>query len=146
MIQLPSESFDAGAALSSFMAKADGAGAVASFIGLVRPEEARVTALFLDHHPIMTQSVIEGAVREAEARWALRSSLIIHRVGEVVAGEPIVLVATAADHRREAFEACDFLMDFLKTDAPFWKKEQTVDGDAWISPRAADYKDRARWT
>ncbi|MGE0409736.1 MAG: molybdenum cofactor biosynthesis protein MoaE [Amphiplicatus sp.] len=145
MILLEPCSFDPYAHLSAVSRETGGAGAIASFIGLVR-SEGGVRALHLDHFPGLTEAAIRRAAETARGRWPLTALRIVHRVGEARAGEPVVLVATAAAHRRPAFEACDFLMDFLKTDAPFWKKELREDGARWIEPRAEDYRDRARWS
>lgn len=145
MILLEPQSFDPYAHLAAFSREAGGAGAIASFIGIVRCEGG-VRALFLDHFPGVTERAIRDAAAEAERRWPLLGLRIAHRIGETPVGEPVVLVATAAAHRRAAFEACDFLMDYLKTDAPFWKKEISGAGEVWIEPRAEDYADRARWS
>lgn len=142
MIRLEARPFDPYAELAEFSRGAVGAGAIASFIGVVRGE---ADALFLDHFPGVTERAIAAAAADARRRWPLIAVCIVHRVGEVPANDPIVLVATAAAHRRPAFEACDFLMDFLKTDAPFWKKQRKAGAEAWIEPRAEDYTDRARW-
>lgn len=144
MIFLLPEPFDPYAHLAEFAREAACAGAIASFVGVVRGEGG-VKALHLDHYPGVTDAGIRAMRAEAEARWPLLASRIVHRVGEVAAGDPVVLVATAAAHRRSALEACDFLMDHLKTDAPFWKKERRSDGAVWIEPRAEDHQDRARW-
>jgi len=146
MILLEPHSFDPYAHLSAFSRETGGAGAIASFIGVVRGDRKDVRALFLDHFPGVTERAIKGAAAEAEGRWPLLGLRIVHRVGETPVGEPVVLVTTAAAHRRAAFEACDFLMDYLKTDAPFWKKEISGEGEVWIEPRAKDYADRARWS
>jgi len=131
--------------LRAFRERAGNAGAIASFIGTVRDDGA-TEALTLSHYPGFTDAQIEGFVKQAETRWNLKASLILHRVGRMIAGEPIVLVAVASTHRREAFEACDFLMDKLKCEAPFWKQE-TVDGEKkWIEPRFQDHTDLDRWS
>lgn len=118
-----------------------------SFLGKVRgrADGEDVSALYLEHYPGVTERSIAEIETEARKRWAIEDALIIHRVGELNPGEPIVLVCVAGAHRREAFEAADFLMDCLKTEAMFWKKETRADGEAWIEPRNADYKDAARW-
>jgi len=131
--------------LTAFREALINSGAIASFTGIVRNDGA-TDALTLSHYPGYTERQIEGFVAQAEARWDLQAMLILHRVGRMVAGDPIVLVAAAAAHRREAFEACDFLMDKLKCDAPFWKQE-TVNGQTkWIEPRAQDRRDLDRWS
>ena len=121
------------------------AGAIASFIGVVR-DDGETEALTLSHYPGFTEKQIEGFVAQAEARWDLKASLILHRIGRMIAGEPIVLVAVASAHRREAFEACDFLMDKLKCEAPFWKQETVNGQEKWIEPRSKDQQDLARWS
>lgn len=148
MINLRDTGFDPAEALREFTDNARGAGAIVSFTGLVRPEAASgpVKRLHLQAYSPMTERGIEQAVSEAQARWQLDNLQIIHRTGDMEPGEPIVFVATASAHRRAAFEAADFLMDYLKTEAVFWKKETGEDGDVWIEPRAADYADAARWT
>jgi len=130
-----------------FEKAAGDAGAVVSFLGRVRGEEteAAVTALYLEHYPGVTERRLGDIEAEARGRWAIDEPLIIHRVGELNPGEPIVFICVSARHRRDAFEAADFLMDYLKTKALFWKKEITSDGEQWIEPRAQDYSDAARW-
>ena len=146
MIRLATAPIDAATLTDEFMRKIGDAGAVATFAGIVRQDgEKAVEALFLDHAPGLTEHAIARAVAEARSRWPLIGCLVVHRVGRIEVGETVVFVATAAAHRRGAFEACDFLMDFLKTDAPFWKKQISRRGDEWIEPRAEDYTDRDRW-
>lgn len=146
MIVLSSTPIDPSALGAQFSAGLAGAGAIASFVGLVRPEgDLNVEALLLDHAPGITQAAIKSAVDEAAGRWKLLDVMIAHRIGRVAVGDAVVFVATAAEHRRAAFQSCDFLMDFLKTDAPFWKKQISRSGDVWIEPRAEDYTDRSRW-
>ncbi|WP_428409039.1 molybdenum cofactor biosynthesis protein MoaE [Hyphococcus sp.] len=147
MIRVSEESFDPGAELSAFEKSAQGAGAVVSFLGKVRDlaDGEDVRALYLEHYPGVTERSITDIEAEARRRWTIDDALIIHRVGEMKAGEPIVMVCVASAHRRDAFEAADFLMDYLKTEAMFWKKELRDGGEAWIEPRDADYKDAARW-
>lgn len=147
MITLSETPFDPSVALADFTTRADGAGAIVSFTGLVRPKakSGPVSTLTLQAYSPMTEQGIETAVSTAQARWPLKASMVIHRIGDMAPGEPIVFVATASDHRRAAFEAADFLMDYLKTEAVFWKKETGPDGSHWIEPRAEDYADSARW-
>jgi len=121
-----------------------GTGAVASFIGHVRPENG-LTALVLEHFPGMTEREIARHVTAAQARWPLLGVTIIHRVGTLQPGEAIVLVAVAASHRKDAFAACEFLMDHLKTEAPFWKKECVGDDARWVEAKDSDDAERARW-
>lgn len=138
---LPSE------ALATFETRLNGAGGVVSFVGYVRPEAhgSDVTGLSLQAYSPLTETGIERAITEAETRWPLKAVSVLHRIGDMAPGDPIVFVATASAHRRAAFEAADFLMDYLKTDAVFWKKELTEKGARWIEPRAEDYQDRSRW-
>lgn len=137
---------DIAALHAEFLAGVEDSGAIATFLGRVRENgDEEVRSLFLDYSPALTSKVIADAIAGAIERWALIKALVAHRVGEINAGEPIVFVATAATHRRAAFEACDFLMDFLKTDAPFWKKQNGRNGGEWIEPRDEDYADRNRW-
>lgn len=123
-------------------------GALVSFLGTVRGREgeAQIDGLYLEHYPGVTERSIEKIVSEAKARWSIFDPLVIHRVGRLSPGDPIVLVAVSAAHRRDAFEAADFVMDYLKTEALFWKKEIRGAEETWIEPRADDYKDAARWT
>lgn len=122
-------------------------GAIVSFTGLVRDfnERPDVQALTLEHFSGMTEGALEAIAREAQSRWDLQGVSIIHRIGRLCPGDPIVLVLVASAHRRAAFEACDFVMDYLKTRAPFWKKEHTVSGDYWVSERQSDWDDASRW-
>ncbi|WP_300394594.1 molybdenum cofactor biosynthesis protein MoaE [Henriciella sp.] len=147
MLRVSSEPFNAGEELSAFERDAAGAGAVVSFTGLVRDHASSgdVKSLFLQAYSPMTERGIEEAITAATERWPLTALKVIHRVGEMAPGEAIVFVATASAHRRAAFEAADFLMDYLKTEAVFWKKEATETGEHWIDPRSEDYQDRARW-
>jgi len=147
MIKVMEVPFDPGAEISAFDRDAKGAGAIVSFLGKVRGHagKSNIRALKLEHYPGVTECSIAAIETEARRRWAIEEVLIIHRVGDLPVGEPIVLVCVSADHRREAFEAADFLMDFLKTKAMFWKKEIRDDGEDWIEPRDADYQDAERW-
>jgi molybdopterin synthase catalytic subunit len=132
--------------LASF--SADGAGAVVSFTGLARGEAedgAKVMGLYLDHHPRLTERSLHDIAASA-GRFGVAAVRIVHRCGKIAPGEAIVFVAAAARHRRAAFEAVDCLMDALKTDAVFWKREDGVDGARWIEPTGADRADRARWS
>jgi len=121
-----------------------GAGAVASFIGHVRPDDG-LTALVLEHFPGMTERELARHVETAEARWPLLGVTIIHRVGRLLPGEAIVMVAVAAAHRKAAFAACEFLMDHLKTEAPFWKQECVGNEARWVEAKESDDEARARW-
>jgi molybdopterin synthase catalytic subunit len=127
---------------------AEGAGAIASFTGLARPttsDGVRIHRLFLDHHSRLTRRSLDEIAASAE-RFGVSAVRVVHRCGEIAPGEAIVFVAAAATHRRAAFEAVDYLMDRLKTDALFWKREDGVDGPRWIEPSEADRADRARWS
>jgi molybdopterin synthase catalytic subunit len=135
--------------LARFIAGLAGDGAVVSFVGLARPADAAgetVSGLFLDAYPGMTEKSLDAIAADAIAKFAISAVHIVHRSGEIAAGAPIVFAAAAALHRRAAFEAADYLMDRLKTDAAFWKREQRLDGPAWIEPSEADRADRARWS
>src|SRR3954463_16806805 len=123
-------------------------GGIASFVGLVRDEHGGtpVTAMTLEHYPGMTERQLEAIVAEARRRWPLQDALVVHRFGRMLPGEPIVLVLTASAHRAAALDACAFLIDWLKTRAPFWKLEETeADGERWVEARAADDDAAARW-
>jgi molybdopterin synthase catalytic subunit len=135
--------------LADFIASLDDEGGVVSFVGLARPasaDGAAVTGLFLDHHPRLTERSLADIAEAAAARFGVSAVRVVHRCGTVPAGEPIVFAAAASRHRRAAFEAADYLMDRLKTDAMFWKREDAADGPRWIEPRAEDHADRARWS
>lgn len=119
-------------------------GALVSFTGVVRAEKT-TDALILSHYPRYTEKKIAEIVGEARQRFGLSAVLVLHRVGRMVPGEPIVLVAAASAHRREAFEGATYLMDYLKSTAPFWKKEEGAQGARWIEPRADDIENRERW-
>ena len=146
MIRLTFEPFDPGALLTEFCRERTEVGAVATFTGLARAEAGATTILELEAYPGFTEAEIDKMAGRARARFGLLDVLILHRVGRITPGEPIVFVATAASHRRAAFEACDFLMDYLKSKAPFWKKEHGPDGERWIEPTAQDHADRERWS
>ena len=131
MIRLTTESFDPGAELTAFCAGRSESGAVTSFVGIARGDAGATTALELEAYPGFTEVEIGRMVAAAMARFSLHDALVVHRHGAIGPGEPIVMVATAAAHRREAFEACDYLMDYLKSRAPFWKREHGPDGARW---------------
>ena len=144
-IALTSEPFEPGALLTAFCAGRDETGAVASFTGLARAEKGAALALELEAYPGFTDTAIAAFADDAKERFGLQDYAIVHRVGRIAPGGGIVFVATAAIHRRAAFEACDFLMDYLKSRAPFWKKEHGPDGGRWIEPTAQDRTDAQRW-
>lgn len=142
-VSVQSADFDAGAALDAL--GREGAGAVASFVGLVRGDGG-LSAMTLEHYPAMTQTALDSLADEAASRWPLSGFIVIHRVGRLVPGDRIVLVATASAHRAAALEACTFLIDRLKTDAPFWKKEEFDDGTTrWVDARESDTAAATRW-
>ena len=145
MIVLTDQSFDPGALLSDFCQERTETGAIATFTGLARAEQGDTTTLELEAYLGFTEAAIGKIADEALTRFELHDFHIVHRVGKITPGEAIVFVATAASHRRAAFEACDFLMDYLKSRAPFWKKETGPAGARWIEPRAQDHADIARW-
>ncbi|MCI1014743.1 MULTISPECIES: molybdopterin synthase catalytic subunit MoaE [Herbaspirillum] len=122
-------------------------GAVVSFVGTVRDlnEGAAVSAMELEHYPVMTERALEQIVEQAKARWPIFDALVIHRIGPMQPLEQIVLVAVTSPHRGEAFAACEFIMDYLKTQAPFWKKEQTPDGARWVDARESDDTALSKW-
>jgi len=137
------------AELAGFIRGLDSDGAVVSFVGLARPADASggaVTGLYLDSYPGMTEASLSGIAEDALGRFAVSAVHVVHRCGAVAPGEAIVFAAAAAPHRRAAFEAADYLMDRLKTDAMLWKREDGIDGSRWIEPSEADRADRARWS
>ena len=147
-VRIQHEDFDLGAEVAQLRAGDGGVGAVAVFIGTVRDRNdgASVGLLELEHYPGMTEAAIEAMIDQAVARFDIRAARVIHRIGELAAREQIVLVAVASAHRGEAFQACEFLMDYLKTQAPFWKKETAPGGAArWVDARVADDRALARW-
>ncbi len=143
-VVLASEPFDVAARLAQFLADNADAGATASFTGSVRDDGGTV-ALELSHYAPLTLPGMEALAHGTTARFALRELLVVHRTGSMRPGEPIVLVAAAAAHRRAVFDAVDYAMDHLKSRAWFWKREQRADGWHWIEPRGQDYADLARW-
>ena len=147
MIRVQEAAFDVGAELKALSSGRTDIGAVASFTGLVRDiaDNQAVSAMTLEHYPGMTEKKLAEIEAEAHQRWQLQASLIIHRYGRMLAGEPIVLVATASPHRAAALESCAFLIDWLKTKAPFWKLEETEDGANWVDARTSDDEASARW-
>ena len=147
MIQITTELIDPGSLLQEFTDSSAGSGAIVSFTGLVRDFAGKeeVKQLHLQAYSPMTEDGIFQAAHLASERWKLQNSHITHRIGNMKPGEVIVFVATASAHRRSAFEAADFLVDYLKTEAVFWKRETTSTGAHWIEPRQADYSDAQRW-
>lgn len=143
--------FDVGLETAALSAGRPEVGAVATFVGLVRADKlaaggsGAVTAMTLEHYPGMTEKALEAIAAEACARWQLLGTRIIHRFGRLVPGDRIVFVGVAGSHRGDAFAACEFIMDYLKTRAPFWKKEDTPDGGRWVDAREADDAAAGRW-
>lgn len=148
MVRLEAEAIDPGGLLNIFSTGRETTGAVVSFTGLTRgrTDGTTVLGLSLDAYPGYTEKVMALLEDETRSRFAVQDVLVAHRWGPLEVGEPIVFVAVAAEHRRTAFEAADFLMDQLKTRAPFWKKETGTDGERWIEARPEDHDDAARWT
>jgi molybdopterin synthase catalytic subunit len=144
-VAVQSNPFDVGAEVSAFTAGVRGAGAVVSFTGLVRDEGGTLSGMEIEHYPGMTEKAIAGIVEEAMSRWTLVDALVIHRHGRLGPGEAIMMVAIAALHRGDAFAAAEFLMDYLKSRAPFWKKETGAAGEAWVAAKDADEDALKRW-
>ena len=137
-IRVQSTPFDPGALLSEFSARQTKSGAVVTFTGLTRDLDGSLKTMEIEHYPGMTEKALETIAEDAAARWPLDDVLILHRHGPLGPAEPIMMVATASKHRKAAFEAADFLMDYLKSRAPFWKKEITSDGSAWVAAKDED--------
>lgn len=139
--------FDVGAEIAALSGEAGDAGAVASFVGLVRRDKSAggVQAMTLEHYPGMTEKALADIVAEARRRWPLMAVRVIHRVGRLLPGERIVLVVVSSSHRQAAFAGCEFIMDYLKTRAPFWKCEETAAGSRWVDARASDDDALRRW-
>ena len=146
-VRIQEEPFDAGALVAETHRANPKVGAVASFIGLVRDinEGSDVSEMTLEHYPGMTERAIETICREAAERWDVLDSRVVHRVGTLRPTDSIVIVVVASGHRGDAFAACQYIMDFLKTRAPFWKKERTAGGERWVAARASDDEAAARW-
>ncbi|WIM06042.1 MAG: molybdopterin synthase catalytic subunit MoaE [Candidatus Nitricoxidivorans perseverans] len=142
-VSIQEADFDAGAEIAALTAGDLSAGAVASFVGLVRGGE--VASMTLEHYPGMTEKALSEIVAEAKSRWRLLAVRVIHRVGRLLPGDRIVFVAVSSSHRHEAFAACEFIMDYLKTRAPFWKKEETDGGGRWVDARESDDAAADRW-
>ena len=137
--------FDIGAETSAFATGASGAGAVVTFTGLVRDDPGGLITMEIEHYPGMTERAIAAIMDEAQQRWHLTDALVIHRHGSLTPGAPIMMVATAARHRAEAFAAAEFLMDYLKSRAPFWKKEIGTEGAVWVAAKDDDEVALNRW-
>jgi molybdopterin synthase catalytic subunit len=147
VIRIQEVDFDLGAEIKEIRKGDFQVGAVVSFIGTVRDlnDGSQLTSMTLEHYPGMTEKALEEIADQAKSRWDIRNTLIIHRIGPMLPEDQIVLVAVTSAHRREAFAACEFIMDYLKTAAPFWKKEVTSEGGRWVDARVADEVAMARW-
>jgi len=146
-VRIQHEDFDISEEIAALRAARRDVGAVASFVGIVRDvnEGASVEGMTLEHYPGMTERSIQAIIDDAKSRWTIFEALVIHRIGELRPQDQIVLVIVTGLHRGDAFAACEFIMDYLKTQAPFWKKERTPQGDRWVDARASDDKAAARW-
>ena len=146
-VRVQEADFDAGRELDALTRGRADVGAVASFVGLVRSDNDghAIGAMTLEHYPGMTERALEAICDEAHARWRLIDTLVIHRVGKLAPGDRIVLVGVASAHRGDAFAACEFIMDYLKTRAPFWKREDTAAGSRWVEARDSDDAAAQRW-
>ena len=147
MIRVQEGDFDIGAEVERLKRGRKDVGAVVAFVGAVRDQagDSEIEAMTLEHYPGMTEHELARIEAEAHARWPLLDSLIVHRTGRMLAGENIVLVVTLSAHRQAAFEAAQFLMDYLKTKAPFWKREETSSGSRWVAARESDEREAGRW-
>lgn len=146
-VRVQAEDFDLSTEIARLRENDARVGAVVTFVGTVRDmnDGASVATMELEHYPGMTEQALEQIVAQAKARWPLYDALVIHRVGPLLPLEQIVLVACTSAHRGEAFAACEFIIDYLKTEAPFWKKEQTPDGARWVDARVSDDTAKAKW-
>lgn len=146
-VRVQTQDFDVGAEINALRLSFPNIGAVVSFVGQVRDlnDGDNVAAMTLEHYPGMTEKSLNSIIEQAQARWAITDALIIHRVGELKPLDQIVLVLVASAHRKDAFLACEFIMDFLKTEAPFWKKEQTPTGERWVEAKASDDQAKSLW-
>jgi molybdopterin synthase catalytic subunit len=146
-VRIQAEDFDLGVETRALRASNPAVGALACFVGTVRDinDGSSVSGMELEHYPGMTEKSIEAIVEAARARWRIIDARVIHRIGRLLPADQIVLVAVTSSHRGDAFAACEFIMDYLKTAAPFWKKETTPQGERWVDAREADDKALARW-
>ena len=147
IVRIQAEDFDAGREVEALTKDRRDVGAVASFIGLVRDmnDGHAIDGMTLEHYPGMTEKALAEVCREARERWKILDTLVIHRIGPLAPGDRIVLVGVSSAHRSDAFEACEFIMDYLKTRAPFWKKEATPEGERWVEARESDDTAAQRW-
>ena len=146
-VRVQTEDFDVGRELDALIRERKDVGGLASFVGLVRDanDGSRVHGMTLEHYPGMTEKALEDICTQAQARWNILDVVVIHRIGSLQPGDRIVLVGIASAHRGDAFEACEFIMDYLKTRAPFWKREDTPQGARWVEARASDDDAAERW-
>ncbi len=146
-VRIQKEDFDVSREIAQLRSGNPQIGAVASFIGVVRDlnDGSSVATMTLEHYPGMTEKAIDKIIVEAKGRWQVYDALVIHRIGTLAPLDQVVLVVVTSAHRGDAFAACEFVMDYLKTQAPFWKKEQTPDGARWVEARASDDKAAERW-
>ena len=146
-ISIQKKDFDIAAELAALRCSSSKIGALVSFVGLVRDfsKDAEIENIFLEHYPGMTEKALDKIIQEATVRWNLLGTRVIHRIGALLPNDQIVLVATAALHRGEAFAACEFIIDYLKTAAPFWKREQTGQGAQWLETRDSDVQRMEHW-
>jgi molybdopterin synthase catalytic subunit len=146
-VRVQQADFDLGAEITAMRRGNPKIGAIAAFIGLVRDvnDGDNVAIMSLEHYPGMTEKALDTIITQAKARWDILDALVVHRVGELRPTDQIVMVAVSSAHRGDAFAACEFIMDYLKTEAPFWKKEQTGQGTRWVEARASDETAAARW-
>ena len=146
-VRVQNEDFDVGREIETLTKGRVDVGAVASFVGVVRDanDGHSIRGMTLEHYPGMTEKALEDICSQAHARWDLIDTLVIHRVGSLKPGDRIVMVGVASGHRGQAFEACEFIMDYLKTRAPFWKREDTPEGSRWVEARASDDTAAERW-
>ena len=146
-VRVQTEDFDVGAEVNAMRLSNPNIGALVSFVGQVRDlnDGDNVASMTLEHYPGMTEKSLESIVEQAKNRWAIEDALIVHRVGELKPLDQIVLVLVASAHRKDAFAACEFMMDYLKTEALFWKKEQTPSGERWVEAKDSDDQAKSRW-
>jgi molybdopterin synthase catalytic subunit len=146
-VTIQSADFDVSSELLALREQSKSVGAIANFVGVVRDcnDAQSVSVMELEHYPGMTERTIEEIIEQANERWQLTGARVIHRIGKLLPGDQIVLVAVGSLHRGEAFQACEYIMDFLKTRAPFWKKERTAEGERWLDARSSDTEALQRW-
>ncbi len=146
-VRVQTDEFDAGEEIRRLRSVSSEVGGISTFVGVVRDinEDDEVSALYLEHYPGMTEKQIRTIIAEARTRWDVLGAIVIHRVGQLYPADPIVFVGVASRHRGDAFDACEFIIDYLKTRATFWKKEQTLDGDRWLETRASDVEAASAW-